>query len=320
MGMFQIKKGRKPSLGNGDSTKLQILPPIAPQSRHDNNPHRFPQEMDIRSAIAEDQLFVHFQPKVEPRTGKILAAEALIRWNHPDWGVLPPSEFIPLAEKSGLIIELGEWMLSAVCKLMKQWKDSGIEIVPISINISAKHFLKEDLVTSLVKILKETNIESKWIELEITETSLLEQEERVATAIKLLTQLGVAISLDDFGTGYSSITYLKKYKVDFLKIDRSFINGIGIIRDDEAIIKSILYLARELKMKVVAEGVETEQQLEFLIKHHCDVIQGFLYSKPVAAEDFLLLLAKRRITLKGMTKFKKLRREGYLLAAIKYRE
>jgi EAL domain-containing protein (putative c-di-GMP-specific phosphodiesterase class I) len=321
MGMFQMKKDSKPDRRNKDSNKVHVLPSIDSQpSLVINHPHHFPQESDIRRAIAENQFFVHFQPKVEPKTGKILGAEALIRWHHPEWGFLPPNEFIPLAEESGLIIELGDWVLATVCKQIQQWENSGIEIVPISINISAKHFLKEDLVTSLVKVLRETNIESKWIELEITETSLLENEETVDNTIKLLTQLGVAISLDDFGTGYSSITYLKKYKVNFLKIDRSFINGIGIYRDDEAIIKSILYLARELKMKVVAEGVETEQQLEFLIKHHCDVIQGFLYSKPVIAEDFITLLANRRIIFKGMTRFKKIFHiEWNLLTAIKSR-
>lgn len=319
--MFQMKKDSKPDRGNEDSNRAHVLPSIESQpSLAINHPQHFPQERDIRRAIAENQFFVHFQAKVEPKTGEILGAEALVRWNHPDWGVLPPNEFIPLAEKSGLIIELGDWVLATVCNQIKHWKNSGIAVVPISINISAKHFLKENLVTSLVKILGETNIEAKWIELEITETSLLENEERVATAIKLLTQMGVAISLDDFGTGYSSITYLKKYKVDFLKIDRSFINGIGIIQDDEAIIKSILYLARELKMKVVAEGVETEQQLKFLIKHHCDVIQGFLYSKPVTAGDFIHLLANRKIILNGMKRFKKFRIEGNLLAAIKFRD
>jgi len=307
MAIFRVTKDGKQCPVNKDSSTVHILPSPNSQTSLTIVPQFLPREKDIRRAISENQLFIEYQPKVESKTGKILGAEALVRWKHPDWGVLPPNQFIPLAEKSELIIELGDWVLATVCHQIKQWKESGVEIVPISINISAKHFFKVDLVTSLVEMLEEAKIDSRWIELEITETSLLENEDKVATAIRLLTQLGVVMSLDDFGTGYSSITYLKKYKVDYLKIDRSFIKGIGIVRDDEAIIKSILYLARELKMKVVAEGVETEKQRQFLIKHHCDVIQGFLYSKPIQAEELIPLLANRRIVLKRTIGFGKFR-------------
>ncbi|MCH6269290.1 EAL domain-containing protein [Neobacillus citreus] len=247
---------------------------------------------DLMKAIQEEQFILHYQPKVDPKTRKIKGAEALIRWNHPERGILPPDHFIPLAEETNLIIDLGDWVIGEVCKQIKQWLDGGNTIVPISINISAKRFLKDDLVSKLQMILAETNIDPKWLEFEITETSLIQNEIKVLATINALKESGIAISLDDFGTGYSSINYLKKFKVDFLKIDRSFINAIHSSFDDEAIIKSILYLAQELKIKVVAEGVETEEQLDFLLKHKCSLIQGYLFSKPVDVAAFSQLLSK----------------------------
>ena len=173
----------------------------------------------------------------------------------------------------------------------------GQPIVPVSINISAKRFLKDDLVIKLLKILDETNLEPKWLEFEITETSIIQNEEKSLAMIKCLKEIGITISLDDFGTGYSSISYLKKFKVDYLKIDRSFINGIHSCLDDEAIVKSILHLAHDLKMKVVAEGVETEKQLAFLLQHQCDVIQGYLFSKPLERAGFMALLSNNQILI-----------------------
>ncbi|WP_423799963.1 sensor domain-containing protein [Neobacillus sp. SAB-20_R2A] len=247
---------------------------------------------DLIKAIQEEQFVLYYQPKVDPKTREIKGAEALIRWNHPERGILPPDHFIPLAEETNLIIGLGDWVMLEVCKQIKQWLEDGKDIVPISINISAKRFLKDDLVSKLQMILAETNVDPKWLEFEITETSLIQNEIKVLATINALKESGIAISLDDFGTGYSSINYLKKFKVDFLKIDRSFINSIHSSFDDEAIIKSILYLAQELKIKVVAEGVETEEQLTFLLKHKCSLIQGYLFSKPVDVEAFSQLLSK----------------------------
>lgn len=254
-------------------------------------------ENDLRRAIHEEQFILHYQPKVDPISRKIMGAEALIRWNHPDWGILPPDEFIPLAEETNLIIELGDWVMAKVCKQIKQWLEGGQDIVPISINISAKRFLKDDLVSKLLKILEETNVKSKWLEFEITETSLIQNEEKVLSIINTLKEIGITISLDDFGTGYSSISYLKKFKVDYLKIDRSFIKSIHTNEDDDGIVKTILFLARELKIKVVAEGVETKEQLSFLQKHQCDLIQGYLFSRPVEVEAFTRLITKDRIRI-----------------------
>nr|WP_278187238.1 MULTISPECIES: bifunctional diguanylate cyclase/phosphodiesterase [Bacillaceae] len=247
---------------------------------------------DLIKAIQNEQFILYYQPKVDPTTRRMRGAEALIRWNHPEKGVLPPGQFIPIAEETNLIIELSDWVIVEVCKQLKQWYEEGQEIVPISINISAKRFLKDDLVSKVHVILEETKVDPKWLEFEITESSFIHNEKKVLSTINALKEMGIAISLDDFGTGYSSISYLKKFKVDYLKIDRSFINTIHSSSDDEAIIKSILYLARELHIEVVAEGVETEEQLAFLLKYHCSLIQGYLFSKPIDVDAFSRLLTK----------------------------
>ena len=249
-------------------------------------------EADLKRAILEEQFVIHYQPKVDPTSGRIVSAEALIRWDHPEWGIISPEEFIPLAEDTMLIIELGDWVIASVCRQLKRWREQEWTIVPISINVSAKRFLKSGLAANLRASLIENELEPYWIELEITETSLIDNGGSASVAINELRKLGVALSLDDFGTGYSSISYLKKYKVDYLKIDRSFINGIGMEPDDEALIRSMLYLARELNMQVVAEGVETKAQLRFLMKNQCHFIQGYLYSRPLEEKQFAQLLSK----------------------------
>lgn len=248
-------------------------------------------ENDLRKAITEEQFLLHFQPKVDPITSKIIGAEALIRWNHPEWGILSPGEFIPIAEGSNLILEIGDWVLRSVCHQINEWKEKGVNLVPISINVSPKRFNKGDLAQKVSSILEEMNIDPKWIEFEITETSLIQYEEKVLAAIATLKEMGIAISLDDFGTGYSSIGYLKRFKADYLKIDRSFISGITPNAEDKAIVKSILSLAHGLNMKVVAEGVETAEEAAFLVENKCDFIQGFLFSKPLQADDFASMLA-----------------------------
>lgn len=250
---------------------------------------------DLAKAIQEELFFIHYQPKVDPATRKIVGAEALLRWRHPQLGIIPPDEFIPLAEESNLIFELGDWVIFSVCRQIQKWQEEGLEVVPISINISAKRFLKDDLADKLQTILKETKVEPKWLEFEITETSFVHNEGKVLAVIHALKDIGIAISLDDFGTGYSSIHYLRKFKVDFLKIDRTFIKAIHSEKDNEAIVKSILYLARELNIKVVAEGVETEDQLAFLVAHCCDLIQGYLFSKPVEAGTLSNMLTNNLI-------------------------
>ncbi|PKG25600.1 EAL domain-containing protein [Niallia nealsonii] len=252
-------------------------------------------ERDLRKAIENNEFFLHFQPRVDASTGTIVSAEALLRWRHPEWGIVSPREFIPLAEENGLILEIGDWVFQQVCYFIKSWEQKKLSIIPISINISAQRFLKNDFIETVKKVLKETKINPKLIEFEITETTLIHHEEAVSSALQLLKEMGISIALDDFGTGYSSLTYLKQYPIDTIKIDRSFIRNISVFGKDEMIVKSIIFLAKGLQMKVVAEGVETNEQLSFLRQQECDEIQGYLFSKPVAEKEFQSLLNKTKL-------------------------
>jgi diguanylate cyclase (GGDEF)-like protein/PAS domain S-box-containing protein len=256
---------------------------------------RYTLENDLYKAIYNEELFLVFQPRVDSMTGTILGAEALIRWNHPQLGTISPSEFIPLAEENGLIIDIGDWVLKEVCKYIKLWNEQNLPIVPISINLSAQRFLKNDLITLIKSLLKEYKTDPTFIELELTESTLLLHEEMVNDILRTLKEIGVKVALDDFGTGYSSMSYLKKYPIDIIKIDQSFTQNIGNSQSDEIIIQSIIFLARGLNKRVIAEGVETDEQLIFLQQQGCDEIQGYYFCKPVSDKEFQLFLAKRAI-------------------------
>jgi diguanylate cyclase (GGDEF)-like protein len=247
-------------------------------------------EKDLRKAIENEELILHFQPRVEPNTEKIVGAEALIRWEHPVMGLVSPNEFIPLAEEIGFIDTIGDWVIKQVCQSINKWKKKGVKIVPISINISAQRFLKSDWKKFIHIILEETNMNPSMLELEITETTLIRHEEAVYSAIQFLKELGIKIALDDFGTGYSSLTHLRQYPIDTIKIDKSFIDNITKEESEAVIAKSILYLSKGLNINVVAEGVETIEQLTFLKEHECKEIQGYIFSKPVSEKEFLRLL------------------------------
>jgi diguanylate cyclase (GGDEF)-like protein/PAS domain S-box-containing protein len=253
---------------------------------------KFSLEKDLRKAIEENQLELHYQPRVNAKTGKILSAESLVRWNHPEWGMVSPDEFIPIAEETGLISLLSKWVGRTVCQQIKTWQEEGISLIPISINVFAKRFLSKDFVHNIKKELEETQLEGKWLEIEITETAILDNEKLVESTISDLKKLGVKVSLDDFGTGYSSLAYLTQFKVDLLKIDKSFIRNVTTNHSYATVVKTIIHLAHGLGMKVVAEGVETMEQLTFLKQQNCNEIQGYLFSKPVSAAEFLKLLAK----------------------------
>ena len=253
---------------------------------------KFSLEKDLRKAIEENQLEVYYQPRVCAKTGKILSAEALVRWNHSEWGIVSPADFIPLAEETGLIGPLSEWVGRAVCSQLKSLQEQGISLLPISINVSAHRFLSKNFITTVKKNLEQGQLEGKWLEMEITETSILDNQELVDSTITEIKKLGIKISLDDFGTGYSSLAYLTQFKVDVLKIDKSFIRDVTINQANAAVVKTIIHLAHGLGMKVVAEGVETKEQLTFVKQQNCDEVQGYLFSKPVVFEDFLRLLAK----------------------------
>lgn len=264
-------------------------------------------ERDLRKSIERKELVVYFQPRVDTMTGKIVSAEALTRWLHPEWGLVSPGEFIPIAEESGFIDELGDWVINEVCQRISKWKQEELNIVPISINISAQRFLKSDWVTMLLRTLKENDVEPTLIELEITETTLIQHEKEVQFAIQYLKDLGVKVALDDFGTGFSSLTHLKDFAINTIKIDRSFVSQIAKTPNVEIIIKSLIFMARGLEMNVVAEGVETIEQLEFLRQQECAEIQGYVFCKAVPADTFESLL--KMMVLKPEMNHEKIERE-----------
>ncbi|TQR20348.1 EAL domain-containing protein [Psychrobacillus vulpis] len=259
----------------------------------------FSLESNLRNAIDLNQLELYYQPKVCPNTYDIIGAEALIRWNHPEWGLVLPDEFISLAEETGLDIELGSWVKRTACIQNKLWQDANLPKIPVSINLSANRFLEHSLLINTVETLKETKLEPKYLEVEITETSLLENEKIVFSVLGGLKELGIKVALDDFGTGYSSLSSLKRFKglIDILKIDRTFIKDLSEIETDDSnfITNMIIQLSQQLKMEVVAEGVETSEQLQVLRNYNCNTIQGYLFSKPVSTADFEKLLRKGKI-------------------------
>ncbi|RYG73266.1 EAL domain-containing protein [Lentibacillus lipolyticus] len=252
---------------------------------------KFALEKDMRAAIEREEFEVYFQPQVRTSTGTIQGAEALIRWNHTDWGLVSPGEFIPLAEENHLIHEIGDWVIAHVCQQLRKWKDAGYTLRPIAINVSPIRLMKKGLVDFVEAQLTRYSIPAKYLELEITESSLLKNEKVVLNTLEGLRNLGISIAIDDFGTGHSSLTYVQQFTADTIKIDKSFIQSIAAEHNSgTAITSSILHLARGLDMKVVAEGVEEHVQLEFLTQHECDEIQGYLFSKPVSLATFEQML------------------------------
>ncbi|MEK4078525.1 sensor domain-containing protein [Solibacillus sp. FSL K6-1126] len=249
-------------------------------------------ERDLKKAIKNKELFLHYQPKVDAKTAEIVGAEALIRWQHHKKGMISPGEFIPISEENGFIFELTDWTFREACKQLKVWEQMGLPVVPISVNISPRRFLKSNLVDVFFEIIKETEVNPELLELEITETAIIENDQIFVEYLKELKKLGIKISLDDFGTGYSSLIYLKKFLIDTVKIDQYFIKSY-LTENTSPIAKYTIKLAHELNLTVVAEGVETNEQLEFLRQHNCDQIQGYLFSKPVIAEEFSQLLEKK---------------------------
>ncbi|QUG41574.1 EAL domain-containing protein [Psychrobacillus sp. INOP01] len=249
---------------------------------------------DIRLALDKNQLEYYFQPKVSTENNEIIGAEALIRWNHPEWGILTPNEFLPIIEENGLIAEVGKKMNWKVAKQIKAWQEMGLPRIPISVNLSAKLFLDKNLVSNFQEILADTKLDPEFIEIEIVETSMLENEKVVLTTLNDLIRTGITISLDDFGTGYSSLSYLTKFKkyIDTLKIDRSFITELSTDEENESnfITQTMIKLAERMKMNVVAEGVETYEQYNLLKKMGCKIVQGYFFSKPLPATEFEELL------------------------------
>jgi EAL domain-containing protein (putative c-di-GMP-specific phosphodiesterase class I) len=256
------------------------------------------ERMELKSllykALERGEFLLHYQPQVEAATGRIAGMEALLRWRLPERGLVCPAEFIPIAEQTGLIVPIGEWVLRTACAQSMAWRRSALEPVSIAVNLSALQLKDQQMVGKVDSILKETGLAPGHLELEITESTIMHDIERAVSVFGSLNGLGVKITVDDFGTGYSSLYYLKKFPLYALKIDRSFVNEITENQDDAAIATAIVAMAHSLKLKVVAEGVETEEQLEMLRFLGCDMLQGFLFSKPLPAEEAGALLESQK--------------------------
>ncbi len=255
---------------------------------------RLEAENDLRQALDAEQFTVYYQPQVDLHGGQINGMEALVRWRHPRKGLVLPEEFIPLAEETGLIVPLGAWVLSTACSQTKAWLDAGLQVVPVSVNLSPREFRQKDLVEKVAGALAETGLPARYLELEITEGLAMYNVEESIAILHRLKDLGVRIAIDDFGTGYSSLNYLKRFPIDKIKIDLSFVQHITTDPDDAAISEAIINLSHSMSRKVIAEGVETEAQREFLTARHCDEMQGFHFSRPVPAEAMEHMLREPR--------------------------
>jgi diguanylate cyclase (GGDEF)-like protein/PAS domain S-box-containing protein len=247
-------------------------------------------EADLRGALQRNEFVLHYQPKINLLTGKITGAEALIRWLHPDQGLVPPLQFIPIAEESGLILLIGQWVLREACRQAQDWIDAGWQATPVAVNVSSVEFRSEGFLESLRAILKDTRLDPQYLELELTESVLMHHAESSALMLADLKSIGVRLAVDDFGTGYSSLSYLKKFSIDSLKVDQSFVRDIATNMDDASIVTAVITMAKSLRQRVIAEGVETEEQVTFLQAHGCDEAQGYYFSKPVVAQQFAKLL------------------------------
>jgi diguanylate cyclase (GGDEF)-like protein len=252
--------------------------------------HKLSMENNLRHAIEREELILYYQPKVNMREKRVIGCEALIRWQHPDFGLVPPSQFVPIAEDSGLITDISNWVLETACKQMHLWQQQGLRSLVMATNVSANQFRQHGFVAQVDKLLTSLDLAPQYLKLELTESVLLENIGDALVTLREFHALGVHISIDDFGTGYSSLAYLKKLPISELKIDRSFIQDIPFNEDDMAITTAILALAKSLSLDVVAEGVEHEEQAAFLIQQGCEIAQGFLYSKPIPAVEFALFL------------------------------
>ncbi|MBI3372744.1 MAG: EAL domain-containing protein [Betaproteobacteria bacterium] len=238
----------------------------------------------LRSALERNEFFMNYQPRADLSSGRITAVEALLRWRHPELGLVPPGKFIPIAEQAGMIDEIGEWVLRTSCAQQKTWLASGISPFRMAVNLSARQLRHIDLKDRVAAILAETGLDADSLELEITESAVMEDPARTVFLLKELRSLGIGIALDDFGTQYSSLGYLKQFPLDYMKIDQCFVRGIPTSNDDSAITKTIITLAKNLRLRVIAEGVETQEQMAFLVEHGCEEVQGYLFSRPLAGD------------------------------------
>ena len=250
-------------------------------------------ENGLRRALEQDEFMLHYQPQVDLHSGEIVGVEALVRWQHPEKGMVPPSEFIPVMEETGMIVPLGKWILRTACTQARAWLDQGFDL-KVSVNLSARQFKGQDFVTVAREILDDTGIAGKYVDLELTESILIEQSEPIYGILQQIKALDIQLSVDDFGTGYSSLSYLKLFPIDKIKIDQSFVRDISVDMEDTAIVEAIIAMAHSLRLKVIAEGVETAAQLAFLASHRCDEIQGYYFSKPLPEQEVTAMLQQGR--------------------------
>ncbi|MBW5449303.1 EAL domain-containing protein [Cohnella sp. CFH 77786] len=271
--MYQAKSGGR--------NKVKLYHPSWNDAVYD----RFVLRTQFHNALLEKQFFLHYQPRIELCSGEVHSVEALIRWNHPVRGLISPSEFISLAEESGFIVTLGEWVMREACRQNKAWQDRGYPPLRVAVNVSAQQFRQESFVSKVKEILMETDLHPRFLEIEITESALMDHEERIIQTLHRLNEMGVYVAVDDFGTGYSSLNYLKRFEVNALKIDQTFIRDLQSDRKDESITRMIISLASSLGLDVIGEGVETRHQHDFLLQNGCRHAQGYLYSKPLSAKS-----------------------------------
>jgi len=248
----------------------------------------------LRRALERDEFVLHYQPQIDLESGLVVGVEALIRWKHPDWGLVPPGKFIPVAEDSGLIVPIGDWVLREACRQAKAWQEAGLPGMVMAVNLSAVQFKRGNLYQSVSGALLESGLEPRFLELELTESILIRDTENVLSTVRQLKLLGLHLSIDDFGTGYSSLSYLKKFKVDKLKIDQSFVRDLDSDPDDAAIVRAIIQMAKSLNLRLVAEGVENAHIASQLRLFHCDEAQGYHFARPMPEHAFADFLAERQ--------------------------
>ena len=252
--------------------------------------HRLRLQTELRTALANSELVLHHQPQVDVRSGRVIGVEALIRWAHPTLGLIPPGSFIPIAEQTGLIVPIGEWVLREACRQNKAWQDAGLPPLTIAVNASARQFKSGGLIQAVVDALQDSGLEAEFLELELTESLIMQDVDLAVSVMRQIQSLGVQLSIDDFGTGYSSLAALKTFPVSRLKIDKSFISDLGSSRHTGAVAGAVISLARKLDLRVIAEGVETDEQVQFLSENGCHEMQGYRFGRPLPAAQLQELL------------------------------
>ncbi|MEL7449183.1 MAG: EAL domain-containing protein [Pseudomonadota bacterium] len=263
------------------------------RAMHATTLDRLALEADLRKAFERDEFELHYQPQVDQRDGRIIGSEALLRWRHPERGLVSPAEFIPMAEESGLIADLGEWVMRTACKQTRRWHDQGFGALNVAVNLSERQFRRSDLVAVVGKALEDSGLDPRRLDIELTESIIMTKAESTVNALEALKEMGMQVSVDDFGTGYSSLSYLKRFPIDVIKVDGSFIRDVATDPDDAAITRTIIAMARSLKLEVIAEGVETPQQAEFLAEEGCHLVQGYMFGRPMPADQLTELLQSR---------------------------